>query len=208
MRRRRAAYNYAKWDSFSLNKISSELENCRAALHILLLYLQRLRPGGHRVHFCSWFCCEICSTILHLIFQQLLVSYLLVFFLHYLMITLFLQIGHLGFSFIVSFETIRLLIIGIVELGPKFYINIVKGLKMLPTLKSISFSESLTMYWSKGSRSPSSKNVSNFSFKFLPTSHSEISSQITRKYNIIKARNILEASEFSVKPHLVSPSHE
>ena len=148
------------------------------------------------------------NIILYLIFQQLLVSYLLVFFLHYLMITLFLQIGHLGFSFIVSFETIRLLIIGIVELGPKFYINIVKGLKMLPTLKSISFSESLTMYWSKGSRSPSSKNVSNFSFKFLPTSHSEISSQITRKYNIIKARNILEASEFSVKPHLVSPSHE
>ena len=53
----------------------------------------------------------------------LLVSYLLVFFLHYLMITLLLQIGHLGFSFIVSFETIRLLIIGIVELGPKFYIK-------------------------------------------------------------------------------------
>lgn len=43
---------------------------------------------------------------------------------------------------------------------------------LYPTLRSPSFSESLTMYWSKGSRRPSSKNVSNFSSNFLPTSHS------------------------------------
>ena len=45
-------------------------------------------------------------------------------------------------------------------------------LLLYPTLRSPSFSESLTMYWSKGSRRPSSKNVSNFSSNFLPTSHS------------------------------------
>ena len=46
-RRQRAADNSAIWASFSLNKISSEFEDCRAELHILLLYLHRLRPGGH-----------------------------------------------------------------------------------------------------------------------------------------------------------------
>ena len=46
-RRQRAADNSAIWASFSLNKISSEFEDCRAGLHILLLYLHRLRPGGH-----------------------------------------------------------------------------------------------------------------------------------------------------------------
>ena len=45
-------------------------------------------------------------------------------------------------------------------------------IKALFTLGSPSFSESLTMYWSRGSRRPSSRNVSNFSANFLLTSHS------------------------------------
>ena len=107
----------------------------------------------------------------------------------------------MGFPLFVSFEIICLIIICIVQLKKAhnftifdicqgkitrevtfiFYLNRFLFLwnvksrslfSLYPTLRSPSFSESLTMYWSKGSRRPSSKNVSNFSSNFLPTSHS------------------------------------